>query len=110
MCDDGGDDISTDDDISAGGEGGGLPYDGSSDIWATPYGDYSSSSGAGWILFGILMFIGAAIALWIALVALTIHSAVKAIIAWQEQRYISAALWGSLFVVLVSAWVAGNSQ
>ena len=72
------------------------------------YCDHDDSSGAGWILFGLFCFVVAAVAFWVALVALSIHAVVKGLIALTEQRYVSAVLWFGLFAVLVYASIAGS--
>jgi len=74
------------------------------------YDAFNDNSGGLWCLFGLLMFIGAAVCFIVALIALTIHSFCKAIIAYQEGRYVDAVMWGGLLVMLAIAWTAGYSQ
>ena len=105
MCDDGGDDYSGADDVNADDDYYSVDdYSGGGNGWGCN--DNIGGGGAGWLIFAVLMFIGAAIAFWVALVALTIHSIVKAILAYQEQRYITATLWACLFLWLVHVWAA----
>src|SRR5215472_5392814 len=72
--------------------------------------DYAANDNSGglWCLFGIVTLLFAAVWLILALMALTVYAICKAVIAWQEERYIAAALWGGLFLFLAIAWPWAN--
>jgi hypothetical protein len=67
-----------------------------------PLGGRRGGDGVGALLFAMLMLFVAVIAFYVALAAATVHTFAKAIVNLAEGKFVVAALWLCLGVVLVN--------